>query len=122
MQKTIFILFIPVLFSACYYDKKSELFPGSGLNACDTLSTITYSRHVSAILSSYCYACHSGPTPTAQVDLTTWASVSVYVNNGQLIGTVKHLTGFNQMPPSGPIDRCKIRQIELWVNAGAPNN
>jgi cytochrome c5 len=123
MKKMVLVFFAVAFFFGCYYDKRSELFPGYNLSQpCDTASTMSYSQHIAPILSSFCFSCHSGHTPTAGVDLTDYNNVFTYASNGQLVGTVKHLSGFNQMPPTGPIDPCKQRQIELWVQAGAPNN
>jgi len=31
-------------------------------------------------------------------------------------------TGITRMPPSGSLTACKIRQFEMWVNSGFPNN
>lgn len=123
IEKIIAAIVALTVLSGCFYDKKAELFPADGLfSPCDSTSTMTYSGHVAPILSSYCYSCHSGPTPSANVSLDNYTSVSAYAASGQLLGTLKHIAPYSQMPPSAPLDHCKIKQIELWVNAGAPNN
>ena len=115
------ILFIIVL-TSCYYDKEAELYPGNGaFGSCDTLSTMSYANNIAPIMSSYCNSCHYSGNPTGWV-LDTWAGVNS-VASTYLIGTIKHLQGYNAMPSGGgKLDDCKIRQIELWVQSGAPNN
>jgi hypothetical protein len=120
---TFVALAFAAFFSGCFYDKKSELYPGDGLsNACDTISNMSYANHISPILSSFCISCHSGSFPSGNVLLDNYASVSTYAGTGQLLGTINHISPYNLMPPTAPLNQCQLRQIELWVNAGAPNN
>jgi mono/diheme cytochrome c family protein len=45
------------------------------------------------------------------------------IANNKLLGSIKHLQGFSQMPKNGgQISQCEIDAIEKWVNAGYPNN
>jgi hypothetical protein len=120
MKKILYIAILLTAFcaSSCFYDKEHELYP---INVtCDTIS-LTYSNQVKKIIDGYCVSCHFSGNPTG-FDLDTWAGLNA-VANTYLMGTVKHEQGFNEMPPSThPLDACKIRQLQLWVNSGAPNN
>lgn len=123
IKKTVAALILSALFCGCFYDKKSELYPGDGLtNACDTISTMSYANHIAPILSSFCLSCHSGSFPSGNVLLDNYASVNTYAGSGQLLGTINHISPYSLMPPTAPLNQCQLRQIELWVNAGAPNN
>lgn len=94
----------------------------SGNTTCDT-TNITYSGRVQQILQTKCIGCHSAGAPSGGVTLSTYAGLLVVVNDGSLLGALKHQTGFVAMPQGqGMIPACEIAQIEAWVNAGAPNN
>lgn len=89
---------------------------------CDTLN-VTYSGSIVPIIQQSCQGCHSGPTPQGGLNLTAWSVVNALANDGRLVQAVNHTPPTAPMPPTGPkISACKIRQIELWVAAGAPNN
>jgi hypothetical protein len=90
--------------------------------ACDTLS-VTYSGTIAPLLQSRCTSCHSGSTPSAGINLTQWSVASQRAMDGSLEGAVRHLPTFTAMPPLGPqLNACRIRQIQLWISQGAPNN
>ena len=89
--------------------------------ACDTNSTITYSATVWPIIEQNCRGCHSGGSPAGGVSLTNYNEVAVQASNGKLTGVLRDGT-YVLMPPSGSLSECKIRQVELWVEAGSLNN
>lgn len=124
MKKVIFFTgFITLLFTACYRDNVEELYPGSDLfNQCDTSAAISYSTHIVPLMQNFCYSCHSGGTPSSGFRIDTHAALQTYAASGELINRIHGTNGFNRMPPSFPLDQCQMRQFELWVNAGAPNN
>jgi hypothetical protein len=107
---------------SCYYDSKEYLFPVVN-NTCDT-SNVTYSVSVVNALDMYCTSCHSGSSPSGNVSLNNYAGVKLQVDNGKLLGTVNHSSGFISMPPepASKIDDCSLTILQKWVNAGAPNN
>ena len=92
-------------------------------SACDTID-VTYSGNIVPILQARCNSCHSGSTPSGGLNLTQWSVVNTAAANGTLEGSVRHLADpFIPMPPSGPrLSDCRIRQIQLWIAQGAPNN
>jgi hypothetical protein len=111
------LVFIAAL-PACYYDKKDELFPNS--QPCDT-AAVTYSSQVRNVVNGYCISCHYAGNVTG-IDLDSWAAVT-NVGGTTIMGCVNHDQGFNPMPPnSGKLDRCHIRQLQIWIDAGMPNN
>lgn len=89
---------------------------------CDT-SNVTYSGTIAPIMTNYCNGCHGGTNPSANIDLTNWTGVSSSAADGSLYGSVIHDPTWSAMPKnSAMLPQCKIDQIRIWVNAGAPNN
>lgn len=103
----------------CYYDNEMELY---GATQCDT-TNVTYSIFVEPLISDNCYVCHALSANLGGVTLEGHAAVSIYVNNGRLLGAIKHLADFSPMPQGAPkLSDCRIEKINAWINAGALNN
>jgi hypothetical protein len=91
-------------------------------NTCDT-SLFTYSGAVKITLQNNCYGCHNAATANAGLNLTDYTVVKTNVLNGRIQGSVKHTAGYVAMPQGSPkLSDCKIKQIDKWAQAGAPNN
>lgn len=89
---------------------------------CDTVN-VKYSTHVDAIIANNCRGCHSGTNPSGSIALVSFDQVKSSAINGALMGTITHQTGYIAMPyRATKINDCDIRKIELWINAGMPNN
>jgi len=83
---------------------------------CDT-SNITYPGTVYPILQANCISCHVPPTPEAGIDFTDFEDVAFIAQNGALMGSIKHDTGFIPMPQDAPpLTECEIIQIQKWIN------
>lgn len=120
--KYIIIPLLAILLSACYYDNEEELFPAQANVTCEA-TMATFVTDVSPILVTYCTRCHRVGRTDGGVNLEGYDQVLPFVNNGSLLGSVKHEGGFNAMPPSGGmIPGCDIQKISLWIDAGAANN
>jgi hypothetical protein len=89
--------------------------------ACDTVSAPTFSGTIWPVIELNCRGCHSGGTPSGNVLLTNYSDVAAQASNGKLTGVLRDGT-YVLMPPAGPLSECKIRQVEIWVNAGYQNN
>lgn len=105
----------------CYYDKYNDMYPALRIQGCDT-ANVKYSNQVNKVLTSYCVGCHNAGTASGGVILDNYGSVQTQAENGRLIGAVKHASGYKPMPPSSKIDECRIKMLEKWIAAGAPNN
>jgi len=119
---TYMIASLTVIFlSGCYYDVAEELYPPSD-TFCDT-TNITYSAKVLPLIQNNCYSCHSGSAPSANVSLDSYAGVKAQADNGKLIGTISHASGFSPMPQGGnKLSSCEISTIQTWINNGTQNN
>ncbi|MCY7409280.1 MAG: hypothetical protein LH473_03330 [Chitinophagales bacterium] len=88
---------------------------------CDTIN-VTYSVTISGIMSTNCLGCHSNGGTGGGILLTTWAQVSDQVNNGRLLCAV-NWTGCSNMPKNSvKLSSCDLLKIQIWANAGTPNN
>lgn len=85
---------------------------------CDT-TNVKYSTVIAPIIQNHCIGCHS----VSGTILKGYTNVLATVTNGKFLGSINHTTGFRFMPEGGnKLSDCKIKQIKIWINAGAPNN
>ena len=104
--------------AGCYYDSEEDLYPSN----CE-ITNVSYANQIVPILASQCLGCHSTAANQGSVRLEGYDAVKIWVNNGRLIGAIRHDAGFSPMPKNaGKIAPCSIAQIESWIQAGAPNN
>jgi hypothetical protein len=89
---------------------------------CDTVN-ITFTNVISPIISNSCKGCHSGSTPSGGITLILYNDIKAQIDNGKLWTSINLNTGQPKaMPPGGKLSNCKISQIRIWKDAGAPNN
>jgi hypothetical protein len=87
-------------------------------SGCDT-TMFTYSGSITKIINTNCIACHQSGT----VLLNSYSSVKALVDNGRLLGAIKHQSGFQPMPsPYITLSDCDMKKITKWINAGALDN
>ncbi len=89
---------------------------------CDS-NNYKFSTAILPMMNKYCVGCHSGATAPRGIVLDNYNGVTTEVNNGRLLGAVRHEAGYLQMPQGGnKLSDCEIRQIEKWIVAGALND
>lgn len=89
--------------------------------SCDTINPVTFSGTIWPLINTTCRGCHSGTTASGGIQLVSYTSVAAAASSGMLIKSL-HGTGVTRMPPAGSLPACRIRQFEIWVNNGFPNN
>jgi hypothetical protein len=105
--------------TSCVSNNEEELYPDQ---TCDTLN-VTYSGIVAPIISLNCERCHSAVAPSSGIPLEGYDHLKAAVDDGKLLGSIRHDEGFIPMPEEAPkLPDCDIRQIEIWVEDGAPDN
>jgi hypothetical protein len=115
------VLFIILLFS-CKYNNEQELYPVDPNTTCDTLN-VTYSETVALIMQAQCNGCHSGINPSGGIKTDNYTDIKTLVDNGRLMGSIKHQSGYSPMPKGGQkLSECDIAKIDIWVKSGALNN
>ncbi len=116
--KTTFWMVVLVL-SSCYYDVEELLYPNSG---CQT-ANMSYQNNIAPILERNCYVCHSAAANISGITLEGYSQLIQFVNNGRLLGAIRHESGFSPMPQNAAkLIPCDIAKIEQWIADGAPNN
>jgi len=123
MERQITKLFIAgmfmFIFSSCYYDVAERLYPTS---TCET-GNMSYVTDISPILQNKCYVCHSAAVNSGNITLDGYGELMLYVNNGRLLGALKHQGGYSPMPQNAPqLGNCDLAKIEQWITDGAQNN
>ncbi|MCJ7820243.1 MAG: hypothetical protein MUP53_03485 [Bacteroidales bacterium] len=88
---------------------------------CDTLNPVTYSAIIWPVIQTSCLGCHGGTNPGGGVMLRNYAEVASIASSGVLMNALKGL-GVPKMPPAGSLSTCRIRQFDLWIKSGYPNN
>ena len=113
------LLLLILVLPACYYDVEEEIYPTLECNT----ENASYSGVVLSIISDNCYTCHDANSNFGNVTLEGYTALKTYVDNGKLLGVIRHETGFSPMPKNQPqLVECDISKIEAWVNEGALNN
>ena len=109
-----------ILLNSCYYDNVEDLYPQAP--SCDT-SNITYSNDVLPVINAKCTGCHSSSAPAGNVKLASYDDIVASANNGSLMGTIRHESGWSPMPKNAAkLDNCTITKLEIWIAEGTPNN
>jgi hypothetical protein len=87
---------------------------------CDTVN-VTFSKTITPILATNCISCHGS---SGGVTLTNYNGVKTVVTNGKLWNAINHLSGAQKAMPNSTtkLSNCNLRQIKIWIDAGAPNN
>lgn len=121
---TILLIMLLGIVTGCYYDNEEKLYPELS-TGCD-LSNVTFSGSVKPILQAACLSCHSNAQAASSgsgIKLENYADVKIQVQNGKLMGTIKHLSGFQAMPLGGEkLTDCEISKLQKWIDNGTLNN
>ncbi len=95
--------------------------------SCDTTGTISFATQVWPAFQNNCTGCHNSSLSSGNISLDSYQNIKKYaetLRNGTplIVGAIRHKSGFIAMPPSGTLDECTIRKIELWIAQGKLNN
>jgi cytochrome c5 len=93
-----------------------------GGTTCDT-ANMKYAADVQPIISASCYGCHGGSSASGGISLDSYAELKTQADNGNLLGTITHASGYSAMPQGGTkLSDCNINKIRSWINHGTLNN
>lgn len=113
-----------VVLTGCYYDNEENLYAQVSPN-CD-LENVTYNATVKPIIQASCLACHSNSKAANSgggIKLENFADVQTQAKNGKLMGTIKHSSGYQEMPlGGGKLPDCEINKLQKWIDNGILNN
>ncbi|WP_430933722.1 hypothetical protein [Saccharicrinis sp. 156] len=112
-----FIFAITIALTSCVSDNQEDFYESV---ECDT-SDVTFNGTIDAILDRNCKSCHFTGNGTG-VTLVSYSDIKTHVDNGSLMGAIKHQPGYSPMPQGGKLDDCTIAKLDAWISDGAPNN
>ncbi len=93
-------------------------------------TNVSYANDVQPILQSRCGSCHMGEFTSKDLNMDTYNNLMAGSQNGPVIVAgnakdsllVKKISS-GEMPKRGPkLTPAQVQVIEVWINAGAPNN
>ena len=88
-----------------------------GGSACDTVN-IRYTTFISSTMQQNCISCHA--PGSSYSNLSTYAALVPFAQNGELVKHLKGTGGFSKMPPAGTLSDCQISTVEYWISKGCP--
>jgi hypothetical protein len=119
MKRGVYLVVVLTV-TGCYYDNEAILYPGT---TCEPIATPSFATHVTPILNQRCNNCHGGNSPSANIKLDVYSEVLKSVDNGGLLGSIKHASSYSPMPKNASkMSACEIQKIEDWITQGALNN
>lgn len=105
-----------ILFSACSDDAEPvEPDTNSNTNTLDT-AKVSYAIDIKPLLDGSCAfsGCHN--TGSAVGSLATYASAKKFAENGRILGSIKHQSGYSKMPKNRTkLAADNIARIEKWI-------
>lgn len=92
-------------------------------STCDTTQT-TYTNGISQIFATYCNGCHGVAPGSGNVVLSDYASAKSAGTSlkATFLSAINYTStsSLMNMPPSGPLSSCQVKQISIWINSGCP--
>lgn len=115
---TVSALIISLALAACKTSEKSGTAAKTTTPAPLPAGTMTFATDIKPVMDMYCVRCHN-ENEKAGYNFKEMASVKKAGANGELLGTIKHMDGFDPMPAhADPLDAATITKIENWVKTG----
>lgn len=113
MKYTILLLIISTILlfvSSCETAKKGTV------QKYEKTEMMSYEGVVKSIISNYCITCHSGASPRADLDLTTYENVRKAAEKGPLLVRINSTS--QPMPQSGLLPKSIRKTIQEWASGG----
>ena len=89
---------------------------------CNSTAT-SFKTDIQPLFKLYCYGCHQAGDREGGVSMEDYGHVKDLVNDGSLLGSMKHNGNFVAMPLYlDKMTDCQIGQVENWIKEGAENN
>jgi uncharacterized membrane protein len=130
-QISLFIigLFYVLSIVACMHKAIDEVKPKAITvitSTCDT-AEVKYSVQIKKVLQDNCLRCHGNAVYSTQgsgYNFDDFTVLQQEANNGHIAKAINHASGSIPMPidKMAKISDCEIRQMMIWIDAGAPQN
>ena len=87
---------------------------------CDTTG-VTYTNFIYPLVGNQCLGCHAGPSPSGNLDLSSFDKVKASAQSGKFYGSIAHQPGIKPMPDGGQqLSACYINKVKAWIDDGMP--
>jgi len=104
---------------SCSSDVEEELYPTTDCQVED----MSYLTDILPIIDTNCYQCHNAANNFGGITLEGYDALKIFADNGQLLGVIRHESGFSFMPQGEPkLLDCEIEKIAAWIDQGTMNN
>lgn len=116
MKKYLLIFALPIVLFSCsesVVETTNEPEP-------EEETEVTYNNKIKGFFQSNCTTCHSGATPPAGIDLTTYQNAKQQVSSGKVLAAMRNEG--NPMPPSGLLSSTQTDLIQAWIDNGFLEN
>lgn len=114
---------ILIAITACTKTSEEKLLLEAELGRLCEADSIKFTTDVVPIINSNCMPCHNNEQQKGGITLVTYDDISAMADNGSLMGTIRHESGYVAMPENAAkINDCYIHALETWISNGKPNN
>ena len=115
------LVFLIILNFSCTYYSEESLYPET--NLCDSTG-VTYSGIIFPILENNCFPCHGSAVAIEKGGHLVLEGYSNIVDIKDIIRVaIRHESGAQPMPKdAAKLNDCQIRQFEIWLESGSPEN
>lgn len=115
----LFALILALVYFSCTFNVEEELYPNDACNTTD----VRFSSDIVPIFERHCLGCHNSVSKQGNISLDGYSDVVFNVQNGSLLGSIRHESRWSPMPKGAPkMSDCDIKKIEAWIELGSPNN
>ena len=113
------ILVLSLTMGACFYDNEEDLYP----NVTCVTDNMSFTTDIYPLINLNCNGCHNATSLQGGINLEGYDNVKEFVDNGGLLGSIQHKSGYKAMPQNADkMSSCNISKIEQWIVQGAQNN
>jgi mono/diheme cytochrome c family protein len=118
MKKVIYAsVFIAGALIACKGTKETTKTTTKSTLVCAS-APLSYAADLKSIIETNCSGCHN-ENEKAGYNFLTLASVKKAGSNGYLLGSIKHMDGYDAMPArADKLAQATIDKIECWISTG----
>lgn len=129
-SRVISFIFMVLIAFACQKENEEDLVNGNSngdngngdSSSCST-ENMSYEDDIAPVFANNCNSCHNDQNASGGVKTNTYDNLQPIIDNGSLLGSIKHESGFSNMPQGqGQLPQCTIDKIEAWIDQGHEDN
>ncbi len=114
----LFLAICILSFSNCTYNSEEDLYPIE-----EPQDVTSYSADILPIVETNCYVCHQDGATCGDINLQGYDNLVVRVEDGSLLGSIKHEEGWSAMPQgASKLSDSQIQKVSDWIDQDYPNN